>query len=346
MGGGETAKNVAEHLALKGKDTDKITAEEVVGTPANALTAGVVGKFTGKTGLENILGAQSFYHGTDPGSATSIRAHGLDPAYGGRDGGVAHALSARAAKAKELRQQAADLRVRPDGFEDTLSKHLEAVADDLTPHMPVMSIGEKVPMDNVDFVGNAKGRSYVARGVPGQYAAGAYALEANPELKQKIMKDFADSGEMMSGGKKVRGIFKAYKDMYDNYQAVLHSPEQSRIVGGVLPHEDFHTRFEPDPDDITRFQTGWRTKLPEQVDAVAEKLHPANLAKNEASVGQIFKNRSKNWTQYAKNNKLRVAGGAALLAAPVALGGFQAARSGKRVIDKLRGKFTPEEPSA
>jgi hypothetical protein len=407
-GVGSTGQNIAERWLLKGEDTDKVTAEEALGIPLNAAVAGVTGAAVARPVLERLVGAQTFYHGTDPESAKAILRTGLDPIYGGREGGVAHTMEGRAQEARDLRARAhafeqefnrvvADHEAaskayyatprRDPAFDEVKLKFdaaeaaendvwrrrqkmiheretpydLRRRADEIVPRQPLMSVSkggfEGVPMEHAKFLENAKGRSFVGKGDAGRGAAAAYAVLQDPTEFNRINAEVMEAGKLMNNGQKLKGVIKGDIAALKGAYRLLNPSGDSPIVGGVMPYEEFHQRFEPDPDDITRFQTGHRSQRPDMnsvyaaahperaAAGVAEAIDPSQLAKNKPSLGQILKNRSKNWVQYASKNKKRVGAGVALAALPVALGGYQAATAGNRVVQKLRGKYEPPSPT-
>jgi hypothetical protein len=120
--------------------------------------------------------------------------------------------------------------------------------------------------------------------------------------------------DMLSEGKKY----------YDRFV----TPKDTNVVGGVLPQEVFDARFERDPDDVMRMQSGYRTQ---------QKIEPQNLAKNEVSLGQIWKNRTRNYGNYVKNNKGKVLSGLGLL-------GLNAAMTGSAIhnVGRTVNKIVPD----
>jgi hypothetical protein len=75
--------------------TDKITAQEALGIPMGAaINSGIFG-LTAKPMMGNLLGAQTFYHGTAKENVPKILKEGIDPQYGGIEGGGAWKIKER-----------------------------------------------------------------------------------------------------------------------------------------------------------------------------------------------------------------------------------------------------------
>lgn len=371
--------------------TDKLTYQDVIGNPTNAvLSAGMLG-LTGKPMLSNLLGAQQFYHGTNKDAVKPILQQGLDPSQGGRIGGAAHRIQEtgeavkdimgkhdahiplqegmhtlpdetfKAERAKQRNERAAqlhqDLKTRlqgvvPDhqleldpglveryGHNSALSSKLY----DLQPRQQLPGIGRSIPVDTTNFVNNARGHTYVGEGLGGRAAATYYAAVSDPNFSKNIANDLQgtlnrfknDVPEPGGGIKNVGRFFKSFfvappKMVHEGmkYYNKYVTPQDSNVVGGVMPHEEFQKRFERDPDDVTRLGTGHRSR---------QLVEPERLARNEAGVGQIWKNRSKNWFKYVKNNPGKFMTGVGLAGLNAGMAGLTAYNTGKTIK-----KITPD----
>lgn len=320
---GETGKSIASRFALAPNDTNRITVGDVLTPPTAAFDTALIGSVLAKPGVERLVGAQSFSHGTSPAAVRSILQSGLDPAYGGIEGGAAHQQELLAQKARGLRAEAG-----VEGLPPKAVRGLHREADRVAPQLPLMGIDQHIPMDSHDFVNNAKGRTYVAKGVGGQAAAALYSHLQDPTP----WNEFRERQEKMPLLKGMLGGSAANQMRLG--RDYFYPKKDARIVGGVLPTEDFHAQFEPDPDDVTRFQTGWRSKRgPGEVASVLSHEH---LHTGTPTFRQIFKAHARDYGKYVKNNPGRVASGAVMTAIPTAMAASTLYNT-KRVVDKIRG---------
>jgi hypothetical protein len=363
QGYGKVPREILERLGDPDY-TKKVTLQDIQGPPLlGAMSAATLG-LTGKTMAANLLGAQTFYHGTPKENVDSILQNGIDPSYGGREGGGAWKIDQKTQLAKAIESgqitNIDQLKQRANGvlsniemdnlLEDTSwargeQEQLGLMSKRLKAKMKLMGIGKDIPMDTTNFVENARGRSYVAKGLPGRAAATAYgritdpkAIEDGQRMMQGTMKRIKP---LMEGIEKhpilsypmgfLYGATKAPFDMLSEgkkYYDRFVTPKDTNVVGGVLPQEVFDARFERDPDDVMRMQSGYRTQ---------QKIEPQNLAKNEVSLGQIWKNRTRNYGNYVKNNKGKVLSGLGLL-------GLNAAMTGSAIhnVGRTVNKIVPD----
>lgn len=380
--GGRVAREAIERLGMSSA-TNKLTYGDTVTLPAEAaMAAGTLG-LTGKTMAANLLGAQTFYHGTPKENVDNILRTGIDPSYGGIEGGGAWRISQKGQAAKEIRNIVASSSFWPgdtnylgeeqnrklinqygEKLKNVLmpNEHKEfmhhdsigAAAHQITPKMKLMGTGTEIPMDTTDFLANAKGNSFVAKGFPGRLAATTYGRmidPKSPEVLNKLLesskKKFGPMVESIQksnplvGSLKLLGyeLTKAPIDFVTEgkkYYDGLVTPHDTNVVGGVLPQEKFDAQFIRDPDDVTRMQTGYKTQT---------KIDPKNLARNEVSLGQIFKNRSRQYGKYLKNNKGKVLSGLGLMGLNGLMTGTAAHSmytTGKKILGKGEKKMTSE----
>lgn len=365
--GGKALREVAERMGPS-KLTNKITYEDTMPIPAQAaLSAGTLG-LTGKTMAANLLGAQTFYHGTHKNNVDSIMQNGIDPAYGGIEGGGAWRISQKGQAAKDMlakideayaqgkgspalhkqiiQEYGYKLKnvLRPDEHKDFMNnKIVDHAAYDIKPKMKLMGIDRNIPMDTTDFLANAKGNSFVAKGLPGRLAATYYGRVTDPSAMEGLNKLVEQSAQKFEPKIRRAGtpmgtlrnfgysLFKMPIDMVTEgkkYYDTLAAPKDTNVVGGVLPQEIFDKQFVRDPDDVTRMQTGYKTQT---------KIDPKNLAKNEVSLGQIFKNRTKHFGKYVKNNPGKFMSGLGLLGLNAAMTGgtgYSLYRTGNKLLGR------------
>ena len=336
--------------------TDKITAQEALGIPMGAaINSGIFG-LTAKPMMGNLLGAQTFYHGTAKENVPKILKEGIDPQYGGIEGGGAWKIKER----NELYNKYKNKEISIDDLKKSLlDKKLlipeevqslnKRTISNLEAKMPLMGIGEKIPMDTTDFVSNAKGRSYVATGVPGRLAANWYSLQNDENAQKQLstMKNhtinslYPKDKSLLSSIK--NGITMPFKALYEGkkYNDFILNRPDSGVIGGVLPQEDFDARFEADPDDVIRMQTGKRTQ---------QKIEPKNLNLNDPTFKQLFNNRTKNFGRYIKAHPGKFFSGVGMLGLNAGLMGNTVYRTGKAinklVPDSIKNKFKSEDSSS
>jgi hypothetical protein len=383
--GGKGGKAVREVLERFGNSSasNKLTYGDTVPVPTQAaMAAGVLG-LTGKTMAANLLGAQTFYHGTPKENVDNILRTGIDPSYGGIEGGGAWRISQKGQAAKEMNNIVSSSSSWPydenylgkeqhrkliDQYGEKLKgvlmpgehkefmghDRLQRAADHISPKMKLMGTGTEIPMDTTDFLANAKGNSFVAKGFPGRIAATTYGRMIDPKSTETLNKLYGESskkfGPMIDNltnshpvsrfGKMLGYVLgKAPIDMITEgkkYYDGLVTPTDTNVVGGVLPQEQFDSQFIRDPDDVTRMQTGYKTQT---------KIDPKNLARNEVSLGQIFKNRSRQYGKYLKGNKGKVLSGLGLMGlngAMSGLAGHSIYTTGKKILGKNERKMTSE----
>ncbi len=380
--GGKALREVIERLG-NSSATNKLTYGDTLPVPTQAaMAAGVLG-LTGKTMAANLLGAQTFYHGTPKENVDNILRTGIDPSYGGIEGGGAWRISQKGQAAKEMNNIVNSSSSWPydanylskeqqRGLIDQYGEKLKGVlmpgehrefmghdrlqraADHISPKMKLMGTGTEIPMDTTDFLANAKGNSFVAKGFPGRVAATAYGRMIDPkatetlnklvgESKRKfqpMVESIAKSGPLASFGRMLGyNLIKAPIDIVTEgkkYYDGLVTPHDTNVVGGVLPQEQFDSQFIRDPDDVTRMQTGYKTQT---------KIDPKNLARNEVSLKQIFNNRSRQYGKYLKNNKGKVLSGLGLMGVNglmSGLAGHSIYTTGKKILGKNERKMTSE----
>jgi len=97
-------RELVERTLVDGAMTDKMTLSDPYQAMMNTSLAKLTNKMTGKPMLGNLLGTQVAYHGTTPEAVQKIMQTGLDPSYGGVEGGGAWRMQKRQEHAQEAAQ--------------------------------------------------------------------------------------------------------------------------------------------------------------------------------------------------------------------------------------------------
>ena len=142
------------------------------------------------------------------------------------------------------------------------------------------------------------GRGFVARAHASLAEASAEARKAGKTLTQEeAQKEY------------LRGLLK----------------DKGSIVGGAMPYEEFHSAFEQDPDHI-----------PEHTFRSTRGIDAQDLRRDGASLGDIFRNRSKDIGKYIQDNPQRFGKGLAAGTGSLVLAGT-GIKSLKDIYDRHKG---------
>jgi len=205
------------------------------------------------------------------------------------------------------------------------------------------------PIDASRFLGNAKGRVYTGPGTSGAALAATYAY--NPEFGGESLPDILEQnlkkrvGDLEKASPHQVGL-AVWPSIYETAKGVL-NPEQghTHVVGGALPFEHYHSITEEDPDDISPGQQGRRTLTQAELNADGIKysphIAPEHLERGYVTSKNIWKNRSKNWLSYVKNNPGRFATGVGMAALSYGLPAYQLASmvpTAKKLYHAVRGQ--------
>jgi len=326
------------HPGITSDESHRVNLDDYTHTGVGVMNAAALGSVQRallKPMAANALGAQTFYHGTDPSKVPSILEHGLDPGYGGQEGGYAHSATRDFNKAQELRAEAERRSNLPRDHAERIGASealgMRGEAKDIHPKYNITAVmgpggPSAVPLNAGDFQREAEGRVYVGHGEPGRVAATGYALKTQPGLVGEAATSAANRlyGEEMatallsgdsspeaknkilkgSGRQLLRSMFNPIGSGLDVVQAanegahtLLHGGSAgAHTVGGVMPVEEYNRRFEVDPDDVTRGQTGMRTNNANRVKpgdiGTDQRIHPERLHEGAPTLGQIWKNRT------------------------------------------------------
>lgn len=369
-----------ERAMLSANDSHRVTMDDLVGLNGPVGGAGGRAVLMGAAQAKlvqpmaaNLLGAQTFYHGTDRETAPKILQHGIDPGYGGIPSGQAAKLTEQGRAASQLESDAARLEEAQQHGEAT---KLRIRATHERPKYPLSSAGqEPVPLNTERFQSNAEGRTYTGRGEAGRVAVLGYAMRQNPELKDEAVEAFRNSpgvrartealdgrnsaGEKVSPLRRVaqgvRTMAPGPQQLYDaatmlkGPHDVLLNPgkDKTHTIGGVMPVEKYDAMFEPDPDDVTRAQTGHRTRTERKVApgqlGTAEAIAPEHLNANSPTLKQVWQNRTKlPMREYLKKYPGRVGTGlaqAGVQAGLMGLQGLNAYHAINPLVQKAKGTF-------
>jgi len=170
---------------------------------------------------------------------------------------------------------------------------------------------------------------------------------AEYEARKRIPIGSPTKGEMADTAKKMlKGVYRTNLE-----------PEKPILIGGVMPAEEFGRRFEQDPDDVMQLGAAVRTKNPVQPGQLGtdELIDPKSLAKNDVSLAQILRARTRNPMGYITGKGLpadarllglnrqflRGVGKAGVLGGLTGAAGYWGVRP---IVKKFKSK--PQEPQA
>jgi len=248
-----------------------------------------------KQGLMGVLGVQDAYHATSNESAKKIVEHGLDPSRGGQKGGATRALMREAYESNKIYPT---IKAAP-----LISQQRDAYL--------------KVPV--YDLFDQAVQRSYVGTGLVGKGSVGYYAAKTNPEGFMEKVKNVIESTALARKQleqtsfknpiKKIKAFANTAKEVaktplkVNDLYNFLYSknPEEMKIVATAMPFNEFHQRFEPDPQDVAYLRTGYRTKRPKEIDPLGEKTFTMTDDQLDKHVSDALEGVSKSELQPIKN---------------------------------------------
>lgn len=339
------------------RDASKhLTVQDLTGAATGTAAAAALTKHTAPDVAANLLGVRRGYHGTTTDAAQKIMQTGLDPSFGGGPGGATEKLDARGRIVKELAKDRNQIRLDPEvlhklpidladsAYRGVRDGHIQSAIEDIQPRMPLMTQGEVgIPVDTTNYMSNARNRTYVGDGAHGFQAAKTYARMQDPALVERVQMEARQRQlEALNEGRFGDAMSAAFEASAPEVKAerVVSSsiPGQGRVISVTMPHEKYTDMFEPDPDDVTRFGTGMRSRRTPEGGPVAP-IGKEHLELGEASLGNIIRNRSKDMRRYIREDPTRFAKGVAGLGLNAAAHGANLYFNARPIIQKLRGTF-------